>query len=233
MTADIHSHILCGIDDGARTLSDTKRALQGFSRAGITHLALTPHFYPTQKGLETFLSDRQRAYESLKTLPEAKDFTFSLGAEVYLTETLFNHKDLKCLCFSGTDLMLTELVTERRFSFSTEKRLLRLIQEHHVTPVLAHIDRYPFLYRNSALLFRLLKMGCLFQVNLEAFSSFFSGRRMLRLAQEGLVHFLGEDVHTTPLEGEKRQRVLSVIKGKQRDLFEKMDKAAQERIFFS
>ncbi len=233
MRADIHSHLLRGIDDGISTRFGLQEALSSLSCQGITHLALTPHFYPTQDSLERFCHRRQAAFEEFLTFPEAEAFTLSLGAEVYFTDTLFNYADLTPLCYAGTRLMLTELETKSSFSVYTEKRLLRLIQEHQIVPVLAHIDRYPFLYRDLGLLQHLSDMGCYFQVNFDAFSGWLSRRRMLGIFREGHSYFLGEDVHSLPMEKEKKEQLLSAVKRKEDALFDTADQMAKKHIFVS
>ena len=47
---DLHSHVLPGIDDGARTLDDSLAILRAAAEDGITRIAATPHVrddYPT------------------------------------------------------------------------------------------------------------------------------------------------------------------------------------------
>ena len=230
MRADIHSHILPGIDDGARDIKEARELLSALQKEKITHLALTPHYYPYKKSQEDFLEDRRKAFESLSALPEAEAFTFSLGAEVYLTETLFNTEDISLFCYQGTNLMLTELEYTKTFTTTSRRRLLRLIHDYSITPVLAHIERFPFL-QNPDLLDELKRMGCLFQVNLPSFSPFFSGRRLCRYFEMGFVDFLGEDVHHTVLRGAPRSAVLERMAKRAPDLVPVADNNAKSLIF--
>ena len=41
---DIHSHILWGIDDGARTLDESIKILDDLYKKGVTDIILTPHY---------------------------------------------------------------------------------------------------------------------------------------------------------------------------------------------
>lgn len=230
MRADIHSHILPGIDDGAPDIKTTQALLSALQKEKVTHLALTPHYYPYKKSQEDFVEDRQKAYESLMALPEAQAFTFSLGAEVYLTETLFNYEDFSPFCYQGTNLMLTELEYTKTFTASSRRRLMRLIHDYSITPVLAHIERFPFL-RNLALLDELKRMGCLFQVNLTSFSSVFSRRRLCRYFAVGWIDFLGEDIHRTVLCGEERKNLFEHLSKRVPDLISVTDKNAMSLIF--
>ncbi len=229
MQTDIHSHILCGIDDGAYKPAITQKALADLSREGVSFLGLTPHYYPSRKPMSHFLAQRKRAYEALLELPEAKKFRFALGAEVYFTETLFNYDDLLPLCYEGTRLMLTELEYGDLYTATTRRRLTRLVEDYRITPVLAHIDRYSYLLRDPTILTELRDIGCLFQVNLLSFSKFFTRRRLLRLARMNLWDFFGEDIHTAALTGEQRDRLLHKIGDEA--LFSRADALAKKKIF--
>ena len=43
---DIHSHILPGIDDGARTLEETMETLSQAREQNVRDIIVTPHFHP-------------------------------------------------------------------------------------------------------------------------------------------------------------------------------------------
>ena len=43
---DIHTHILPGIDDGPKDMSDSITLAREYERAGITKVFATPHFMP-------------------------------------------------------------------------------------------------------------------------------------------------------------------------------------------
>jgi protein-tyrosine phosphatase len=46
---DIHSHVLYGLDDGARTLEDSVAMLRMAAEHGTTELVATPHANPTYR----------------------------------------------------------------------------------------------------------------------------------------------------------------------------------------
>ncbi len=233
MFADVHSHVLCGIDDGARDLKETQKSLAILHQSGITHLAFTPHYYPHHRSIDSFLRRRADAFQAVKELPETKGITLTLGAEVYLGETLFNNEDLSPLCYEGTRYMLTEPEYNTYFSDATKYRLLRLIEEYDVTPVLAHIDRFPFLWKDTDLLVQLKQMGCCFQMNLSALQGFFSRRRAIKLYELGLLDFLGEDVHRSVLSAPEKERLLARAEKLHQGFSEKMSAKAKSRLFVS
>ena len=192
---DLHSHVLPGIDDGSQNLQMTKAILKGLFDCGVTKLALTPHFYPAKNSVSHFLQSREEAFQALLTLPEAKKFEFLLGAEVYFTETLFNSDDLAALCYGKTDLIMVEPCERDAFTPALRDRLEKLSSSYSLTPVLAHIDRFPYLFRNRKILAELREMGCLFQMNVSSLFHFGTSFSCRRLLKDGWVDFLGSDLH--------------------------------------
>jgi protein-tyrosine phosphatase len=209
----------------------TRSALAALSREGVTHLALTPHYYPSRKPMHRFLARREDSYRALLEMPEAKPFHLSLGAEVYFSEVLFNYEDLSSLCYQNTNVMLTELEYDDTFTQSTRRRLLRLIEDYRITPLLAHIDRYDYLMRNPSLVSELREMGCLVQANSQSFLKFWKGRSLVSFVKKGLVDVLGEDIHRTLLTEKERSRAWARISKRAPEFLSLADERAKKLIF--
>ena len=105
--------------------------------------------------------------------------------------------------------MLTELEYSPYFTDATKYRLLHLIEDYNVIPVLAHIDRYSFLWKDMELLAELKRMGCCFQVNFSALRGFFSRRQAMKLYKNGFLDFIGEDVHHSVVPSAERKKYLT------------------------
>lgn len=66
----MHSHILPGIDDGAKTVEDSLELLSCLKNQGVTNICLTPHFYTNEISLEDFIAERAEKFEnSSRTFP--------------------------------------------------------------------------------------------------------------------------------------------------------------------
>ena len=63
---DFHSHILPGIDDGARNLETSLAMLRQVSSQRVDYMIATPHFYASHDRIDAFLNRREDAYNSLK-----------------------------------------------------------------------------------------------------------------------------------------------------------------------
>ncbi|MGN0963496.1 MAG: CpsB/CapC family capsule biosynthesis tyrosine phosphatase [Clostridia bacterium] len=79
---DFHIHILPGMDDGAKTVSDSLAMLRLSAQQNIRRLIATPHFYPAAETPDDFLRRRDRAVAELLRADMQEDVTLYVGAEV-------------------------------------------------------------------------------------------------------------------------------------------------------
>ena len=93
--------------------------------------------------------------------------------------------------------MLIEMPYNSTFPVDQVKILSELITKHKITPVLAHIERYPALLKNKKLLADLKEMGCIMQINTESLRKLFAKNKIIKLINEGIVTVLGSDTHST------------------------------------
>ncbi len=197
---DIHNHILPEIDDGAADIDIALLLLEALECQGVTHLAFTPHFYTQYEDVEIrlkdFLKQREYSYNQVKEYYTG-DLNFTLGAEVHLSANLLMLEDPKVLCYKNTNYMLIEMPYNSKFPEEEIEILYELIDKHNITPILAHIERYPALIKNKPLLTRLKDMGCVMQINTECLSRRFIKGKVLKLIKEGYVTVLGSDTHST------------------------------------
>ena len=191
---DFHSHILPGVDDGSKSAEQSVRMLEILKKCGFTDVVLSPHFYSHRESAEDFLTRREQGKERLfAALPDTAPRLY-FGAEVYLSTLLFNYPTLKELTLDSTH-MLTELPYEKELKESTRKNLERLIYHRDICPVLAHIERYPFLMNEKDLIY-LLDMGCRVQMNMSVFSERSLRRKLKKYINAGYVSTFGSDAHS-------------------------------------
>ena len=191
---DFHTHILPGMDDGSKSVSESLQMLRLEARQGINMVVLTPHFYSSENSPEVFLHRRQRAWERLSVSLEEGFPRLLLGAEVQYFEGIAHMENIRQLSIWGTRLLLLEMPF-----CSWDERMVQTVltlQENgEVQPVLAHIDRYLSFNGNSRQLDRLRRHGILMQMNVSAFNGFFARRRTSSMIHKGKVHFFGSDCH--------------------------------------
>lgn len=145
---DLHTHILCGMDDGARDSHVSLQMLRQQQAQGVDTVVLTPHFYRYRENLQEFLERRERAmerlYRRLDQLPEAERETLPRlipAAEVAWVPNLADCRQLDRLCPNDSGYLLLELPYARWDSRLVDQ-VYDLMTATGLTPVLAHLDRY-------------------------------------------------------------------------------------------
>jgi protein-tyrosine phosphatase len=201
LEADMHSHLLPGLDDGAETVEHSLELLRALRGLGYRKLVMTPHimgdFYKnTPEGIRA----------ALKLLREAAaaaglhDLALECAAEYYLDEFLGRK------LADGTE-MLTFGGDKRYLLFETSYmneplNLFEIIFEMKAQgyqPVLAHPERYTYLYGRFAEIEKMRRdYGVLLQVNLNSLAGYYSpaAKKVAEQLIDGeLVDFVGTDTH--------------------------------------
>lgn len=193
---DIHSHLLPGIDDGARTFEDTlrlTRALQGF---GISQFITTPHII--QQVWEN-TPERIRSKETTTVMELKKQGTtvpFKAAAEYLMDDQfvrLFQSHNL--LTLKDNYVLVEMSYINAPIQLYT---ILFDLQVAGYIPVLAHPERYLFYHYNFNEYLKLKAAGCLFQLNLLSVVGYYGAeiaKIAERLLQKGMYNYVGSDVH--------------------------------------
>lgn len=194
---ETHCHILPAIDDGSPDIETSLKMIAKLQAQGAEKIICTPHYYSDSISLDDFIARRSESYDKLKSALPAGSPEIILGAEVYISKYLFGNEDLKRIKISGTDYALIEHSFGEEFSEKALDRLVSLMCDWGVTPILAHIERYGELMENPKTLDALLEMGCVAQVNISSFST---ERRKIRkklfkYLEVGKITFIGSDCH--------------------------------------
>ena len=198
---DMHSHLLPGLDDGAETVTHSLDLLRALQALGYRKLVMTPHimgdFYKnTPEGIRAALALlRTEAMEA-----GLGDMELDCAAEYYLDEFL----GLKLA--DGTE-MLTFGGEKRYLLFETSYMNEPLnfyetvfeMKAQGYRPVLAHPERYTYLYGRFAEIEKMRReYDLLLQVNLNSLAGYYSpaAKKVAeQLVDGGLVDFVGTDAH--------------------------------------
>lgn len=192
---DMHSHLIPGIDDGARTMDETIALLAKFESFGYKKVITTPHImnevYPN--GPESILGGLIKVQEMAKSL--GLSIQIEAAAEYYFDETLVEKIRNKSV-LSFNDYVLVE------FSFHSmpefEDQLFFEMQTAAYKPILAHFERYPY-YHGSAEKAKYFKEnGVAIQLNLNSLTGHYGQgvkKQAELLIDEGLVDFAATDCH--------------------------------------
>lgn len=193
---DVHTHIIPGIDDGAKDKEQSIQMLKMLKDAGITDVVLTPHYYPFDMPVKEFLQRRQEKYSEIADAIEELGLKAHLGAEVYFSDVLFAYDDLKDLCIDGKKYLLLELPFCERNQQKILTYLHKISANFSVNIILAHIERYPHLF-NEEFLEKVYDMECLVQIDIVSLTSYFKKKKIIKYIKKGYIQLASSDCHNT------------------------------------
>ena len=197
VAVDMHSHILPGIDDGADSLEKSLGMIAALGELGYRKLILTPHimgdFYRnTPTGIREKLALVRAAVEQ-----KGWEMELDCAAEYYLDEWFLGKvKGEEPLLSFGENYVLIE--TSYINDPLNFKEIIFALKAAGYTPVLAHPERYTYLYNRFDALSEMHENGILFQLNINALSGYYSSAAKKvaeKLIDLKLVHFIGTDAH--------------------------------------
>lgn len=193
---DIHSHLLPGIDDGAKHLDDSLRLIKALQGFGTKQFITTPHIiqYFYDNDFQSIKSNEALFNKNLEQ--NNISIPFRAAAEYMMDECFVK------LFQSGELLTLKENYVLVEMSYLNPPiQLYSIIFELQVAgyiPVLAHPERYTFYHNNLNEYKKLINAGCLFQLNLLSVVGYY-GAGIASIAdyllKNGLYNFVGSDVH--------------------------------------
>jgi protein-tyrosine phosphatase len=194
---DMHSHILPGIDDGAREITETLSLLKEAEEAGFTTIVSTSHY--GKCGYEVDEKERSvwinQLTSNLKNI--APKLTLALGNEIYVSNHMIEDlKEHRSSTINGTRYVLFELPFHDRVA--NLKDIIYDLISNKYTPIIAHPERYDFVQKNPNELIELLDLGVLFQSNYGSIIGQYgtkAKKTVELLIKNNFVHFLGSDVH--------------------------------------
>ncbi len=190
---DIHSHILSGIDDGAKTIEDSLSLMNKLQNIGFSQFIATPHImgHVWENTPEIINAKLKETKETL-----LNDIPLKTGAE-YMMDGEF-----LALVQSSPLLTLKENYVLVEMSYlNAPIQLYDILFDLQVAgykPVLAHPERYNFYHSNLAEYKKLKNAGCLFQLNLLSSVGYYGDgvtKTANYLLEKGLIDFVGSDVH--------------------------------------
>ncbi|MFN3875153.1 MAG: tyrosine-protein phosphatase, partial [Flavobacteriales bacterium] len=193
---DVHSHLIPGIDDGARTLEQSIELLRAMEQLGYRKAITTPHSMADgyRNNPEVILGGLERLRAEARSQGLAIDV--DAAAEYYLDHELEHKVARREVLTFGDNLLLFEL------PFISEPQVLAAMvfqmQTQGYRPVLAHPERYGYWHGDFSKYERLKERGVLFQLNVVALSGAYGPRAREaaeRLIDAGAYELLGSDCH--------------------------------------
>lgn len=212
---DLHTHILPGMDDGAKNADISLAMLRMEREQGIDTVVLTPHFYREDENAENFLRRRKQCYEALQEAIAASGETLPrlvLGAEVAFVPNLAQWDELEALCIGQTKNMLLELPFHP-WSDGLIRQLYDLVGRTGICPVLAHFERY-LSGQKPEHIRDVLDLGVPVQLGTETLFRTFARGKSLKMLRHGQAHFIASDCHNLTTRPPNLGAALAVVRKK-------------------
>ncbi|CAL2102149.1 Histidinol phosphatase [Tenacibaculum sp. 190130A14a] len=194
---DIHSHLLPGIDDGAKSMENTVELISKMYSYGIKNFVTTPHVlgdvYPNSS---TLINDKLQEVKNELLSRGLKDIHIRAAAEYMMDERFVGLlKDNDILTIKDNYILVEMSYFSAPYNLYD---ILFEIQLKGYKPILAHPERYNFYHDDFNNYYKLKKAGCLFQLNLLSLTEQYGKgvqKSAQRLIKENLYDFVGTDTH--------------------------------------
>ncbi len=162
--ADIHSHFLFGVDDGARNLKASLRLIEQAQENNIKYMLATPHVSEVMN--EEFSRLILDNFAQLQEEAKKRNYNVELflASEILFNEDIFKwlpapwatiNNNKKYLLFELPFFTLPQRVDE--FIFHCNMK--------NITPIMAHPERYFYMHNKLDTLLQWHSKGCLMQMD--------------------------------------------------------------------
>lgn len=197
LKADMHSHLIPGIDDGSKNMDQTIAMLAKFESLGYEKVVTTPHI----------MSDyfKNTSEIILGGLKEVQKTAKSIGLKIQIeaaAEYYFDDAFIKSLQNKEELLTFGERFLLFEFSFheapgQTEAMVFEMVTQKY-QPILAHFERYTYYLGSVDKARELRERGVNIQVNINSLTGHYGPaiqKQAERLVDAQLIDFLGSDCH--------------------------------------
>lgn len=203
---DIHSHILPGVDDGARTLDEALNMLRMAVDGGVTHQVLTPHIHFGR--FENQKADLEQRFAIFQEQVDEANIKIGmqLGGEVRIGSEVMQ--------LVAQDAIPTLGVYNGKKTFLLEfprievpvgyENLVKWLINRNYLPIIVHPERNQTFVRNPEKLIRLTDMECPLQITASSLTGLFGDEAQQNAEQlliDGKVSVIASDCHN--LKGRK------------------------------
>ncbi|MFB4167249.1 tyrosine-protein phosphatase [Virgibacillus sp. JSM 102003] len=201
---DIHCHILPGLDDGAKSVTESIMMANEAAKQGITKIVATPHH--NNESFMNYGTDITGAVDYLNGQLQKENIPVEIleGQETRVYgDMLEDLKNGQVIAINKeSDYVFVELPTYQVPKYTTQ--LLFDMQIAGYKPVIVHPERNHELQDDPDKLYRIVKNGALTQITAASLLGF-AGKKFQRFANQmiesNLTHFIASDAHNVKKRG--------------------------------
>ena len=194
---DIHNHIIFSVDDGAKNLENSLLMVEQAAECNIRQIAATPHI--TDLTDQLVINHIKENFENLKNEISKHGFPVDifLAAELMYNDRIYNWLKIPWVTLNcNKTYFLFELplfdLPDGVSDFIFQVKL------NGFEPIMAHPERYIYLYKKLDKLIQWQQQGCLMQMNAGSLTGQF-GNEVLSMTKKMLTSnfysFVASDAH--------------------------------------
>ena len=193
---DMHSHILPAVDDGSDRWETTGQMLRSAYEDGIDEIILTPHYKRQYSGGIGHVREQFQQLQAIceKQYPELR---LHLGTEaMYEAELADKLARGDVLTMAGSQYILLEYPPA--IEYSLIRRSIKELMYMGRIPILAHVERYTCIRKNTEHIYELDDMGALLQINADSVlgkHGFGVKQFCKKLLSRQMISFVASDAH--------------------------------------
>ena len=196
---DIHSHILPGMDDGARSMEQSLKMFRMARQEGITSIITTPPNYGHRQSIAPH-KIREQIVKVQKEL-ENNDISIQIysGNEIYYRQGVEEELEKGNInTLAESSYVLVEFHPGEDFHYILHG--LNHLKRYGYSPILAHAERYDNLYLKKGRMEELKNSGVQLQINASSITA--KGlmdiykKRAFMLVKEQMADYVATDAHS-------------------------------------
>ncbi|CUV66425.1 Capsular polysaccharide biosynthesis protein [Sulfurovum sp. enrichment culture clone C5] len=194
---DFHSHLIPGIDDGAKDMTHSLQLIKELSNLGYRRLITTPHIKNGQYNntIESIADGMDMLRSEL--VQNNIDMHIAASAEYYYDEAFLQ-------AIIEDKLLHINRFVLFEFSYVVPpvniEDMIYELKARNYTPVLAHPERYLYYHTKLDQYEYLKNLGIYFQININSLAGHYgkSTKKVAKyLSEKGFIDFVGSDVHNS------------------------------------
>ena len=192
---DLHSHILPGVDDGARNDDQALDMLRAAVADGTQIIAATPHAHHV------------RAHQITDGVARLRELAAGAGIEIEIIpghearlapDIAERYQQHDIIPLNHTSYQLIELHLFEEWPKELSEKSIGRIQAVDLVPIMAHPERYGAVQNDIDWLDRLIDRGILLQINSHSLTGYHGPDAQAtaeRMIERRLVHIIASDAH--------------------------------------
>lgn len=199
LKTDLHSHLICGIDDGAATSEDSVALARALVSLGFSKAITTPHII--SDSYKNTPANIAAGLETLRKKLEAENIPLEVeaAAEYYIDEAFEELVNASSLLTFGGDRRFVLFETSYVSKPLSLQTIIFEMKMKGFMPVMAHPERYTFFWDAPfSDIEELYATDIKFQGNTSSFAGNNgerAGKIASKLLEADMIDFLGTDLH--------------------------------------